>query len=54
MSSLLRNAAVAALAISVMEAVAFGQHYNETDLVTNATDSALINPWGLSRGSSTP
>jgi uncharacterized protein (TIGR03118 family) len=54
MSSLLRNAAVAALAISVMEGVAFSQHYNETDLVTNATDSALVNPWGLSRGSSTP
>ena len=40
-------------------AVAFGQHYTQTNLVSNAsgvapvTDPQLINPWGLSRGSGT-
>lgn len=36
------------------------QHYKQTNLVSdlpglaNATDSNLVNPWGISRGSSTP
>jgi uncharacterized protein (TIGR03118 family) len=38
----------------------FGQHYNQTNLVSNtpglapATDSRLINPWGISRASGSP
>ena len=40
--------------------VSFGQHYAQTNLVSNAvgdtrvTDLQLINPWGLSRGSDSP
>jgi uncharacterized protein (TIGR03118 family) len=40
-------------------ASAFGQHYTQTNLVSNTsgiapvTDPQLINPWGLSRGSGT-
>jgi len=38
-------------------AVSFGQHYTQTNLVSNVsgvapvTDPQLVNPWGLSRGS---
>ena len=41
-------------------AVCFGQHYTQTNLVSNSagnapvTDPQLINPWGISRGSGTP
>src|ERR1700755_268464 len=44
----------------LMSAVAFGQHYNQVNLVSNTsgvapvTDPTLINPWGLSRSSSSP
>lgn len=60
MSTLLRHTAGLALALSMMEAAAFAQHYNQTNLVANTagvapvTDPALVNPWGMSRGSSTP
>jgi uncharacterized protein (TIGR03118 family) len=43
-----------------MSAVAFGQHYTQVNLVSNTsgvapvTDPTLINPWGLSRSSSSP
>jgi hypothetical protein len=56
MKTLLRLAAGASLALS-MEAVAFGQHYIQTNLVSNAsgvaevTDPKLVNPWGLARTS---
>lgn len=39
-------------------AVCFGQHYTQTNLVSNAdgaarvTDPQLINPWGMSRSAS--
>lgn len=52
----LRLAASTVLALSA-GAAAFGQHYTQTNLVSNAsgsapvTDPQLINPWGLSRGS---
>jgi uncharacterized protein (TIGR03118 family) len=44
----------------LMSAVAFGQHYTQVNLVSNTagvapvTDPTLINPWGLSRSSSSP
>jgi len=47
------------LALS-LSAVALGQHYTQVNLVSNTsgvapvTDPTLINPWGLSRSSSSP
>ena len=44
----------------VAGAVCFGQHYTQTNLVSNTsgvapvTDPQLVNPWGLSRSSSSP
>ena len=44
----------------IMGAACFGQHYAQTNLVSNVsgvapvTDLQLINPWGISRGSGTP
>jgi uncharacterized protein (TIGR03118 family) len=55
----LRFTASAVLAL-IMGAACFGQHYTQTNLVSNAsgvapiTDPQLINPWGISRGSDTP
>jgi uncharacterized protein (TIGR03118 family) len=55
----LRFAASAAWAL-IMGAACFGQHYTQTNLVSNAsgvapvTDPQLINPWGISRGSGSP
>jgi uncharacterized protein (TIGR03118 family) len=60
MSKFLRHAAGPALALSMLGGVAFGQHYTQTNLVANtsgvaqATDSALVNPWGMARGSGSP
>lgn len=57
--TLLRFTASTALTLA-MGAVAFGQHYTQTNLVSNTsgaapvTDPQLVNPWGLSRGSGTP
>jgi uncharacterized protein (TIGR03118 family) len=57
MKALFRNAAGAALTLS-LGAVAFGQHYSQTNLVSNTsgvapvTDPNLRNPWGLARNSS--
>jgi uncharacterized protein (TIGR03118 family) len=57
---LLRLAAGTALTLSLPGAVAFGQHYNQTNLVANETgiapdtDSDLINPWGMARSTSSP
>src|SRR5712664_2765279 len=54
-----RFTASAVLAL-IMGAACFGQHYTQTNLVSNAsgvapvTDPQLINPWGLSRSSSSP
>jgi uncharacterized protein (TIGR03118 family) len=55
----LRFAAGAALTL-IMGAVSFAQHYTQTNLVSNTsgvapvTDPQLVNPWGLSRSSSSP
>ncbi len=55
----LRFAASAAWAL-IMGAACFGQHYTQTNLVSNVsgvapvTDPQLINPWGISRGSGSP
>ncbi len=55
----LRFTAGAALTL-IMGAVSFAQHYTQTNLVSNTsgvapvTDPQLINPWGLSRSSSSP
>jgi len=55
----LRFTAGAALTL-IMGAASFAQHYTQTNLVSNAsgvapvTDPQLINPWGLSRSSSSP
>lgn len=49
-----------ALALSILGAAAWGQHYNQTNLVANAsgvattTDSVLVNAWGLARNSGSP
>jgi hypothetical protein len=54
-----RFAASGVLAL-IMGAACFGQHYTQTNLVSNesgvapVTDPQLINPWGISRGSGTP
>jgi len=52
--------AVSGVLALIMEAACFGQHYTQTNLVSNeagvapVTDPQLINPWGISRGSGTP
>jgi uncharacterized protein (TIGR03118 family) len=44
----------------IMGGACFGQHYTQTNLVSNevgvapVTDPQLINPWGISRGSGSP
>jgi uncharacterized protein (TIGR03118 family) len=44
----------------IISVACFGQHYNQTNLVSNTpgvaavTDPQLINPWGLSRNSGSP
>ena len=59
MKTFLRVTSGISLAFS-MSAVAFGQHYTQVNLVSNTsgvapvTDPTLINPWGLSRSSSSP
>jgi uncharacterized protein (TIGR03118 family) len=59
MKKFLRMTSGISLAFS-MSAVAFGQHYTQVNLVSNTsgvapvTDPTLINPWGLSRSSSSP
>jgi len=59
MKTLWRFAASVGLAL-ITGAVCFGQHYTQTNLVSSTagvapvTDSQLINPWGLSRGSGSP
>jgi uncharacterized protein (TIGR03118 family) len=59
MKMLQRFAMSTALAL-ITGAVCFGQHYTQTNLVSNSagnapvTDPELINPWGISRGSGSP
>jgi uncharacterized protein (TIGR03118 family) len=59
MKTFLRMTSGISLAFS-MSAIAFGQHYTQVNLVSNTsgvapvTDPTLINPWGLSRSSSSP
>src|SRR5258705_11401131 len=59
MKMLQRFATSTALAL-ITGAVCFGQHYTQTNLVSNSagiapvTDPQLINPWGISRGSGSP
>jgi uncharacterized protein (TIGR03118 family) len=54
-----RFTACAVLAL-ITGATCFGQHYTQTNLVSNeagvapVTDPQLINPWGISRGSGSP
>jgi uncharacterized protein (TIGR03118 family) len=46
--------------VLIMGAVCFGQHYNQTNLVSSTsgiapvTDPQLVNPWGISRSSGSP
>jgi uncharacterized protein (TIGR03118 family) len=60
MSRFLCHAATAALALSMMQGVAIGQEYTQTNLVANIagvapiTDPDLVNPWGMSRSSGSP
>src|SRR6202048_3391727 len=55
----LRFTANAVLAL-ITGTACFGQHYTQTNLVSNesgvapVTDPQLINPWGISRGSGSP
>src|ERR1700722_13545315 len=59
MKTFLNQAIRASLPLS-MASVAFGQHYTQVNLVANTsgiapvTDPTLVNPWGLSRSSSSP
>jgi uncharacterized protein (TIGR03118 family) len=59
MKTLVRFGITAAMPL-MMGAVCFGQHYTQTNLVSNTsgvapvTDPQLINPWGVSRGSGSP
>jgi uncharacterized protein (TIGR03118 family) len=59
MKTVLRFAGSTALTL-IMGAGCFGQHYTQTNLVSNesgvapVTDPQLINPWGISRGSGSP
>jgi uncharacterized protein (TIGR03118 family) len=55
----LRLMAGTVFTLSLAGAVALGQHYTQTNLVSNesgaaVTDSDLVNPWGMSRSSSSP
>jgi uncharacterized protein (TIGR03118 family) len=51
---------ISAVLALIMGAASFGQHYTQTNLVSNesgvapVTDPQLINPWGISRGSGSP
>lgn len=61
MTTFLRHAAAPTLALVLLGVQAFGQEYNQTNLVANtsgmgaaAIDSSLVNPWGLSRSSGSP
>jgi uncharacterized protein (TIGR03118 family) len=57
--SLLRSTVSTALSL-IAGVACFGQHYNQTNLVSNTsgvapvTDPQLINPWGISRTSGSP
>jgi uncharacterized protein (TIGR03118 family) len=59
MKMLLRFAASSALAL-ILGVACLGQHYTQTNLVSNVpgvatvTDPQLTNPWGISRGSGSP
>jgi uncharacterized protein (TIGR03118 family) len=59
MKTFVRFGTIAVLSL-MMGAVCFGQHYAQTNLVSNTsgvapvTDTQLINPWGISRGSGSP
>jgi hypothetical protein len=59
MKTLIRFGTMAVLTL-MMGAVCFGQHYAQTNLVSNTsgvapvTDPQLVNPWGISRGSGSP
>ncbi len=60
MSTFLRRAVGSALALFLTGAIAYGQEYNQTNLVANTsgiapiTDPNLVNPWGLARASGSP
>jgi uncharacterized protein (TIGR03118 family) len=59
MKTFLRLAVSATIALSP-GALAFGQHYTQTNLVSNTsgvaavTDPSLVNPWGLTSSASSP
>ena len=59
MKTVWRFGATTALTL-IISVACFGQHYNQTNLVSNTagvapvTDPQLINPWGLSRNSGSP
>src|SRR6516162_892155 len=59
MKKLLMRFAVSTVLILITGIANFGQHYNQTNLVSNTsgaavTDPQLTNSWGLSRGSGSP
>src|SRR5215472_1420401 len=57
---LLMRFAVSTALLLLTGIASFGQHYNQTDLVSNAsgvarvTDPLLVNAWGISRGTGSP
>jgi len=61
MISMARSLSIASLSLfSLATIVSAQQHYKQTNLISNipgmaaTTDPNLVNPWGLSRGSTTP
>lgn len=60
MSTSLRKAAGFAFALALLGSVAFGQMYNQTNLVSNISDGAptidpgMVNAWGIARRSNSP
>ena len=54
MRTRLRHAAGPLAVLCMFAGAALSQHYTQTNLVTNASDASLVNPWGMSRGSGTP
>ena len=58
--SLTKRLLTASLALTAIPSMVQAQHYKQTNLVSNvpgvaaATDSNLVNAWGISRGTTTP
>jgi len=60
MSACASRLVLSVLAVSTLGVMGHGQHYTQVNLVSNVsgvapvTDASLVNPWGISRSSSSP